>query len=381
MTLSGGQRQRIALARAILARPSVLVLDDPLSALDVHTEEKVSRALRRVLAGTTALDRRAPAVHRRAGRQGRPAGRRRDRRARAPTPSCSRTQPRYRDLMSGARPARATAPGRATPPGRTPAEKVAAMTADAWRGIAAEDTDQITARLSALLRRRARRLLTGPAPAAQAAGDRHPAADRDREPGRPGRALAGRPRHRPGHPAADPRRDLAAAGAHRGRVLRRRRRPGGHHPRLRRADRQAGRGRGARAAPAAVRALPAAAGRLSRVLHLRAASSPGRSPTSTRSPTCSRTAWTPWCRRSSRCCWSASGCCCSTGRWPWSCWPGSARWPWLTGWFRRESALAYRRSRDDDRAGHRGLRGNLHRHPRGPGVPPRAAATRRSSVS
>ena len=55
MTLSGGQRQRIALARAILARPSVLVLDDPLSALDVHTEEKVSRALRQVLAGTTAL--------------------------------------------------------------------------------------------------------------------------------------------------------------------------------------------------------------------------------------------------------------------------------------------------------------------------------------
>ena len=55
MTLSGGQRQRIALARAILAKPSVLVLDDPLSALDVHTEEKVSRALRQVLAGTTAL--------------------------------------------------------------------------------------------------------------------------------------------------------------------------------------------------------------------------------------------------------------------------------------------------------------------------------------
>jgi ATP-binding cassette subfamily B protein len=45
----------VALARAILARPSVLVLDDPLSALDVHTEEKVSRALRDVLAGTTAL--------------------------------------------------------------------------------------------------------------------------------------------------------------------------------------------------------------------------------------------------------------------------------------------------------------------------------------
>jgi ATP-binding cassette, subfamily B, bacterial len=55
LTLSGGQRQRLALARAILARPAVLVLDDPLSALDVHTEEKVSQALRRILAGTTAL--------------------------------------------------------------------------------------------------------------------------------------------------------------------------------------------------------------------------------------------------------------------------------------------------------------------------------------
>jgi ATP-binding cassette, subfamily B, bacterial len=55
LTLSGGQRQRLALARAILARPAVLVLDDPLSALDVHTEEKVSHALRQILAGTTAL--------------------------------------------------------------------------------------------------------------------------------------------------------------------------------------------------------------------------------------------------------------------------------------------------------------------------------------
>jgi ATP-binding cassette subfamily B protein len=55
MSLSGGQRQRVALARAILAGPPVLVLDDPLSALDVRTEEKVTRALREVLAGTTAL--------------------------------------------------------------------------------------------------------------------------------------------------------------------------------------------------------------------------------------------------------------------------------------------------------------------------------------
>ncbi|HJQ01228.1 MAG TPA: ABC transporter ATP-binding protein [Jatrophihabitans sp.] len=55
LSLSGGQRQRLALARAVLGRPRVLVLDDPLSALDVHTEAQVERALRRVLSRTTAL--------------------------------------------------------------------------------------------------------------------------------------------------------------------------------------------------------------------------------------------------------------------------------------------------------------------------------------
>ncbi len=55
MALSGGQRQRIALARAILAGPDVLILDDPLSALDVNTEERVTRALHEILAGSTAL--------------------------------------------------------------------------------------------------------------------------------------------------------------------------------------------------------------------------------------------------------------------------------------------------------------------------------------
>jgi ATP-binding cassette subfamily B protein len=55
MSLSGGQRQRLALARAVIVKPTVLVLDDPLSALDVHTEQLVEEALRQVLGGTTAL--------------------------------------------------------------------------------------------------------------------------------------------------------------------------------------------------------------------------------------------------------------------------------------------------------------------------------------
>ena len=55
MSLSGGQRQRLALARAVLASPAVLVLDDTLSALDIHTEALVEEALRRVLVGVTGI--------------------------------------------------------------------------------------------------------------------------------------------------------------------------------------------------------------------------------------------------------------------------------------------------------------------------------------
>jgi ATP-binding cassette subfamily B protein len=55
MSLSGGQRQRLALARAVAAQPEILVLDDPLSALDVDTEAMVEEALRTVLKNTTSL--------------------------------------------------------------------------------------------------------------------------------------------------------------------------------------------------------------------------------------------------------------------------------------------------------------------------------------
>lgn len=49
LSLSGGQRQRLSLARALVAAPTILVLDDTLSALDVHTEAAVTDALRRAL--------------------------------------------------------------------------------------------------------------------------------------------------------------------------------------------------------------------------------------------------------------------------------------------------------------------------------------------
>ncbi|WP_322745988.1 ABC transporter ATP-binding protein [Rothia terrae] len=55
LSLSGGQRQRLSLARAIAAHPRILLLDDPLSALDVRTEEAVVSMLKEHLRHTTTL--------------------------------------------------------------------------------------------------------------------------------------------------------------------------------------------------------------------------------------------------------------------------------------------------------------------------------------
>ncbi len=55
INLSGGQKQRAALARALARRPSVVLLDDALSAVDTHTEAEILRSLRTTLAGRTAL--------------------------------------------------------------------------------------------------------------------------------------------------------------------------------------------------------------------------------------------------------------------------------------------------------------------------------------
>jgi len=114
MALSGGQRQRVALARAILARPQVLLLDDPLSALDVHTEAKVTAALADVLTTSTALIvAHRPSTVLLADRVALLAGGAIA--ALGTHHELLATEPRYRDLMSSGRLGNAGDDGRSAP--------------------------------------------------------------------------------------------------------------------------------------------------------------------------------------------------------------------------------------------------------------------------
>src|SRR5205085_9644233 len=55
LTLSGGQRQRLAIARALLADPRILILDDATSSVDASTEREIKQALREVMSGRTTF--------------------------------------------------------------------------------------------------------------------------------------------------------------------------------------------------------------------------------------------------------------------------------------------------------------------------------------
>jgi ATP-binding cassette subfamily B protein len=55
ITLSGGQKQRTAIARALLRSPSILILDDALSSVDTHTEDKILNHLREIMQGRTTI--------------------------------------------------------------------------------------------------------------------------------------------------------------------------------------------------------------------------------------------------------------------------------------------------------------------------------------
>ncbi|QNO13793.1 ABC transporter ATP-binding protein [Alkalicella caledoniensis] len=55
VTLSGGQKQRVSIARAIIKDPSILILDDSLSAVDTHTEEEILKGLKTIMASRTSI--------------------------------------------------------------------------------------------------------------------------------------------------------------------------------------------------------------------------------------------------------------------------------------------------------------------------------------
>jgi ABC-type multidrug transport system fused ATPase/permease subunit len=164
LSLSGGQRQRLALARAVLGRPPVLVLDDPLSALDVHTEGLVERALAPCwLRPPDSWSPTAPPP------SCSPTGSRCSARTRtaatpsspsAPTTNCSRTNPRTATCCRRApNSSRKACDPMALLDTSAPAPQGGKAAEDDWRGVAAEKVDDVTASGGVFLRARSRRLL------------------------------------------------------------------------------------------------------------------------------------------------------------------------------------------------------------------------------
>ena len=160
MSLSGGQRQRLALARAVLAQPRILVLDDTLSALDVHTEALVEKALREVLrdgdraSSWRTARRRCMLADKVALLQ------RRHHHPRRQPPRAAGDRPRLR------RPARRRRDDERVEQRRV--GDVVMTTTDDWRGVAAENNDDLPDQTTLLLRERSRRLLGRLAAAAPA---------------------------------------------------------------------------------------------------------------------------------------------------------------------------------------------------------------------
>ena len=229
LSLSGGQRQRLALARAIVGRPRILVLDDPLSAVDVHTEAAVQAALRPWLEdctvfivvhrpSTVALADRCLLLH-----DGRvvAVGTHHDLLA---------TEPRYRAVLSedaevvddlelddlierGGEPAMTIEPDEIHVIDRDAAVDLTGdALVDEWRGVNLEDEDEVTGGLAGLLRSRSRALLgdlVRPHRRARAAG----IAPHRAQHGVPaGRAVADPARHRRRHPSPPRRRRAARSG-------------------------------------------------------------------------------------------------------------------------------------------------------------------------
>ena len=146
LALSGGQRQRLALARAVLAKPKVLVLDDTLSALDVHTEKLVEEALagcsppRPVWSSPTVRPRSCS-----------PTGWRSSRTAASPTSARTGScWPRCRPTASCSPPTRTSRRRRDDDEQSTDRTTDKSTSGSPWRGVAQVDEDEAAEAMTAV---------------------------------------------------------------------------------------------------------------------------------------------------------------------------------------------------------------------------------------